>query len=130
MHRAAGLLVAARDRPDRAAQVLGSNTTVAWEERSRGTSYYTRSRRVGGQVVREYVGGGLIGALTADEDAEQQARRAREAADLKAERERWEALEAPLKSLDARASALMRATLLLAGYRQHDRGEWRKRRGD
>jgi hypothetical protein len=39
---------------------------MAWDKDGR---YYTRSRLVNGQVVREYVGGGEAGALIADLDA-------------------------------------------------------------
>jgi hypothetical protein len=36
-----------------------------WEKRQRGGLYYTRSRKENGTVVREYVGGGVLGQLAA-----------------------------------------------------------------
>jgi len=36
----------------------------------------------------------------------------------------------PLRSLSNSADLLSRAALVLAGYHQHDRGEWRRRRHD
>jgi hypothetical protein len=114
-----------------AAQTLGSNTTVAWEERPEGRGpYYTRSRRVDGRVVREYVGAGPAGQRAAEEDAGRRAARKEEQARLEALRAEWRERERERERLEARADALLRGSLLVAGYRQHDRGEWRKRRGD
>jgi hypothetical protein len=102
---------------------------MGWERRQRGGLYYTRSRRVRGRVVREYVGGGLAGFI-----AEQQDREARcEAAKRKHE---WTVSTAQLEARDQLASEsearirwLTHGTLVLAGYRQHHRGDWRKHRG-
>jgi hypothetical protein len=43
---------------------------MGWERRTRGGLYYTRSRKVAGRVVREYVGGGLLGRFAALSDVE------------------------------------------------------------
>ena len=42
-----------------------------WEKRERGGLYYTRSRKVHGRVVREYVGGDALGELAALMDAQE-----------------------------------------------------------
>jgi hypothetical protein len=101
---------------------------MAWETRARGTRYYTRSRKVRGQVVREYVGGGLLGeaAATLDEEARRERQQRRDA--LVAEQSRLAALDAPAAQVHTIANLLAAGALLLAGYRQHDRGEWRKPR--
>ena len=101
---------------------------MAWETRERGGRYYTRSRKVRGKVVREYVGTGPRAELAAAEDALHRAARARAAQDRRGERERWADLEAPLAQLDGLGDALLAAVLLAAGYHRHDRGVWRQRR--
>ena len=100
-----------------------------WERRERGGLYYTRSRKEGGRVVREYVGGGVLGELAARLDAEVRRRRDEERASRREERERLEALAAPLEELCEAAEVIARAALLASGYHRHNRGEWRKRRG-
>ena len=102
---------------------------MAWETRERGGRYYTRSRKVDGRVVREYVGGGPVGELAATEDAARRERAAVERATLAEERARTAGPAALLAELDAVAEGLARAALVAAGYRRHHRGEWRKRRG-
>ena len=99
-----------------------------WERRERGGFYYTRSRKEGGRVVREYVGGGVLGEIAALEDEYERRRRGEEAAFWKEERERLEELVAPVEELCEEAEVLVRAALIAAGYRRHNRGEWRKRR--
>jgi hypothetical protein len=114
-------------------QARKGNTTAAdvvspWERRERGGLYYTRSRKVNGQVVREYVGGGLLGQLAARMDAEERRKRQQEAAAWKEGREQIEALTAPVEELCEGVEILARAALLVSGYYRHNRGEWRKRR--
>ena len=101
---------------------------MGWEKRDRGGLYYTRSRKVGGRVVREYVGGGTLGHLAALQDAQERRRREEEAALWKEEREGLEALVTPVEQLCEATEILYRATLVAAGFRRHQRGEWRRKR--
>ena len=99
-----------------------------WERRERGGLYYTRSRKKGGRVIREYVGGGILGELAAQLDAEERQRREEEASQRQ-ERERLEALAASVEELCETAEVIARAALVASGYHRHNRGEWRKKRG-
>ena len=99
-----------------------------WERRERGGLYYTRSRREGGRVVREYIGGGVLGEIAALEDEYERRRRQEEAALWKEERQRLDDLTAPVEELCEAAEVLAHAALVAAGFRRHNRGEWRKRR--
>ncbi len=103
---------------------------MPWEKRQRGGSYYTRSRKVNGRVIREYVGGGARGHLAALTDSQRRLRREEEATAWKNEQARMEALAAPVEELCEHAEVLARATLLAVGFHRHKRGEWRKRRGE
>ncbi len=99
-----------------------------WERRERGGLYYTRSRKVNGKVVREYIGGGLLGELAAQMDADTRQRREEESAALREDKQRTAELEEPIDELCESTDLLVKAALLAAGYHQHNRGEWRKRR--
>ena len=98
---------------------------MGWEK----GRYYTRSKKVNGRVIREYVGGGQLGQLGAQLDAlqrEEQQQKARA----------WHQQTTEMAELAAQVEAIIQATdlavhaaLVAAGYRQHKRGEWRKRRG-
>lgn len=100
-----------------------------WEKRERGGLYYTRSRKEGDRVVREYVGRGPAGELAARIDAEKRQQYEEERAARKEERERLETIMEPVEELCAAAEVIAHAALLVSGYHQHNRGEWRKRRG-
>src|SRR5262245_32102481 len=99
---------------------------MAWEIRG-DRRYYTRSRKVHGRVVREYVGTGAVAEFVAVADA---LRRADRRADVEARRTaqaRWQAALTPSLVLSRAIDLLTRATLLAAGYRQHARCCWRKK---
>ena len=100
-----------------------------WERRERGGLYYTRSRKEGGRVVREYIGGGVLGEIAALQDEYERRRREEGFALWKEERQRLEDLMVPLDELCEAAEVLAHAALVVAGYRRHNRGEWRKSRG-
>jgi hypothetical protein len=92
--------------------------------------YYTRSKKVNGRVVREYVGAGQMGELAAQMDALERDERLADRAEQKAKRDELEALDAPLTELNELADLMTRAALVAAGFRQHKRGEWRKQRAE
>jgi len=100
-----------------------------WERRERGGLYYTRSKKVNGKVVREYVGGGILGELAARMDAEERLRRKEEAVAWREEREHLEELADLVDELCEDVETITHAALLAAGFRRHKRAEWRRRRG-
>ena len=105
---------------------------MAWEKRKRGTRYYTRTRRVSGVYIREYVGCGVAGELAATLDAMEREQRAEAKRQRKADDEALRALDGMLAGLHDTCDVVAKGTLASAGYYQHDHGEWRRRgkRGD
>jgi hypothetical protein len=78
-------------------------------------------------VVKVYVGTGPVAEATPQLDEDDRRRREEEAEVWEKERRRMEAL---IDELCDAAETLDRAALVAAGYRQHNRGEWRLSRGD
>jgi hypothetical protein len=98
---------------------------MGWEK----GKYYTRSRKVAGRVVREYVGAGQIGILAAELDRCDREQRDVERKMNEATRAELAALDKPLDEVDDLVEALARISLLTAGCRRHKRGDWRMNRG-
>lgn len=98
---------------------------MSWETRARGGRYYTRSRREGGRVVREYVGCGLVGERAAAADAQRRTAREAERAMIRVERERMQAIDAELAILHRTVDHMTRGSLMAAGFERHKR-QWRK----
>ena len=97
---------------------------MAWE---RGR-YYVRKIKRNGRVISDYLGGGKRGRTAAARDAKQRARRQAEAARWRATRQELDDLNAQVAHCYELIELLARAALVAAGYHQHDRGEWRRRR--
>jgi hypothetical protein len=99
---------------------------MGWETRKGRGAYYTRSRRVRGRVVRQYLGRGALAEVAA---AANVLRRAQAAA-RRAEQAHWDVATALLRQLCMATDLLTRATWTVAGYHRHDRGVWRRKRHD
>ncbi len=80
-------------------------------------------------MVREYVGTGFVGELAAADDERARAQRQAQQAAWRTECEQIELASAPLEEFCDVVETLARGSLLLAGYHQHHRGEWRRKRG-
>jgi len=101
---------------------------MGWESRQRGGLYYTRSRKENGRVVREYVGSGVLGQIAALEDEHERRWREEQAAYERELLEELDALDASVEELSDASDLLVRTALIVSGYRQHNRGEWRMKR--
>jgi len=103
-------------------------TQMSWETRKGRGRYYTRSRRVGNRIVREYVGCGSAAPIVAELDRQEREKRKRESDRRAAERVLDAAIDAQLDQVSELADLLAHGLLLAAGFHNH-RGEWRKRHG-
>lgn len=101
---------------------------MGWETRNGRGRYYTRSRKVNGRVVREYVGNGVSAELYARLDALDRERRAEETEARRLDWERSRERESQLDALCILTDLLVARSLQAAGYHKHKRGEWRRRR--
>jgi hypothetical protein len=93
-------------------------------------SYYYRHRKVGGRVLRTYVGpaGSPQAERAAVLDQDRRVRRLAGWQQLRQTQARWQDAETPLLQLTALSDRLGTAALCAAGFYQHQRGEWRRRR--
>ncbi len=98
---------------------------MAWEQRTRGSLYYTRSRRLGGRVVREYIGTGAAAEAIARLDSQERERRQRVEVLWQEERARYDEADAALRAYCRVCDELEERELTAAGYHRHHGGEWR-----
>ena len=102
---------------------------MAWETRERGGLYYTRSKKVNGRVVREYIGAGEVALLIARMDTEEREVRKARFAERAQFRNELDRIAMRVSEEYDRTEQVLRHSLEQAGYYRHKRGEWRKRRG-
>lgn len=96
---------------------------MAWER-----GYYYRVRKINGRVVREYIGKGLAGEQAAASDANRRAERQAQAEARKAEETRYDTLDHQVAQFCQGTDLIAQVALTSAGFHQHKRGEWRRKR--
>jgi hypothetical protein len=101
---------------------------MSWESRARGTRYYTRSIRINGQIIRQYIGRGELAERMAAADRRERECRTTVRYQQQLARTTIERVAAPIIALHEEVNVLTRAALLAAGYHRHH-GEWRRKRG-
>lgn len=100
---------------------------MAWEMRGSCGPYYTRSTRVGGRVIREYVGTGPLAEAIAIVDTIGRRRRNEEREAWRREREAIRANDHLVADAGEAVLTLTRGWLLAQGYHTHH-GTWRRKR--
>ena len=100
---------------------------MAWELGRRGQRFYTRTRRVGGRRVREYLGSGPRAQAAAEADGRRRAEREAQAAARRRERDRLAEADGLVLQLCEAVGLAASAVLAASGFHRHG-GEWRARR--
>ncbi|MFO0881545.1 MAG: hypothetical protein U0840_29955 [Gemmataceae bacterium] len=97
---------------------------MPWDVRRTGHRYFSRARKLQGVVHRQYLGSHQdpLTQLLADFDALEQAQGLAQRQVLDAEQGLWQAIEQAERAATPRIHLLVRAGMLLAGYRQTRRG--------
>src|SRR5262245_34991056 len=91
-------------------------TELGWD---RGR-YYTRSKKVNGRVVREYLGTGRVAELAAQLDAIGREERNLAAEERRMQRAEQDDLDEKVQALIDVTDLLAHAALTAAGFRQHN----------
>ncbi len=100
---------------------------MSWEKRNGTGAYYTRSRRVDGQVVREYIGKGVPGEIAHEDDLIRRCEMAVGREGLLLQKVEDASLSRDLDLFSDFAECIANGLLVLSGFHQHKRGEWRRR---
>jgi len=102
---------------------------VPWETRNGRGHYYTRSTREGRRIIRKYYGTGELGEIWAAIDEFARVARAERAAAWSTEVDDLVELDKLVAAYVKSVEAAAHEALAAAGYKRHERGEWRKTRG-
>ena len=97
---------------------------MAWEKHGE-RSYFYRSVRHDGKVVKVYYGAGPVGRLAAEVDARCRAEQKAEIETRKARKDRLDAAMTLTRDLSEGCELLAAATLLAAGFHRPSRHPWR-----
>src|SRR3954451_24302330 len=98
---------------------------MGWDRQGQ-RRYYSRSRKVGGRVIREYVGGGAVGEAAQLQDQERRLERQRQRDREQQQRQQILAADRALDAFADRVDTLTAAALYAAGLHRHRR-QWRRR---
>ena len=99
---------------------------MAWEQGPRGKPYYSRTLRLGGKRVRQYLGSGPAAHAAAAADARKRAERRARIESRHNEQARFHAVDGLVLQLFELAGLIADAALVTGGYYKHG-GEWRSR---
>lgn len=97
---------------------------MGWEK----GKYYTRSKKVKGKVVREYIGGGEFAYLISEMDRIEQQEWEEKWATMRTEREEDRKREKSITGYFTSINDVLTEALIAAGYHKH-KGQWRRKRG-
>jgi len=97
---------------------------MAWEQKN-GCRFFTHSYRQNGRVRRRYYGTGAMGDFAEAVLAMRRTSRQSTTAARQTNTRTWDAATACLRDFIAATDHLVAAALLVAGYYQHARSEWR-----
>lgn len=101
---------------------------MGWDKRKNGKKYYYHGKKVGKTVHKTYLGRGPAAVVMSLRLEQARAQLACDLEKLALAEARWAPLEKRIARLHAACTLLSAATLYLAGYHQHHRGQWRSRR--
>ena len=100
---------------------------MGWEQGPRGRPFYTRTMRLGGRRVRQYLGSGPQAQAEAEADALRRAQRQAQAAARRRERDRLAEADGLDLQLFDEAGLVASAVLAASGFHKHG-GQWRVKR--
>jgi len=101
---------------------------MSWEQRGGSGWYYTRSRRQGGKLIREYIGAGPSADVASKIDRAAQAKRAAIRAAFFDECRTVRTASEQTREASAAARSNLLSGMAALGFQLHSRGEWRRTR--